>query len=283
MRKTLAVLLLLGLAAMSGNAETKTLKVVSWNIEYGKNFDEVLAALKAINADVYLLQEVDIGTKRVGGRNTAEQLGDELDYDFFWSVEFQELKQEIDGKKAFTGQATLIKKDFWLFPVVEKNYEYQAAKWTRSPFHLRSWTQPRKGGRSWQCSRIQLGKDYPVICNTHLESNVSDKQLTRQIKELFDYIERKFAGTNIPIIIAGDLNIDEGPCSPVIKLAESRGFTDVFQPFYDSENYPSTRPHKRSTNDWILVNDRIKVLSTKIGSCDGSDHCPIIIELELQN
>ena len=281
MIRSAAFLALILFSAAPATAQEKMLKVVTWNIEYGKNYEEILAGLRELDADVYLFQEVDLRTKRVGGRNVAEDLAKELGYDFLWSQEFRELKQEIGGQPAFTGQAILARTELQLKLIAEGVFERQAAKWTPSVFHPRSWTRPRYGGRSWQCAEILWKENRIAICNTHLESSVADEKLLPQMKELLDYISSNF--DDFPTIIAGDLNISKGANSPLIGLAEAAGFTDVFRPFFDRRDYPSTRPHKRATNDWILVNDRFATTSTKIGNCDGSDHCPVIVELGLRN
>lgn len=277
MLRWIACLGLIFVFANPATAQEKTLKMVTWNIEYGKNYEEILAGLRKLDADVYLLQEVDLGTKRVGGRNVAENLAGELGYDFLWLQEFQELRQEIGGRPAFTGQAILARKELELKPVAGNTFEYQAAKWTPSIFHPRSWTQPRRGGRSWQCAKIVWEENRIVLCNTHLESSVSDKKLVPQIKELLDYVAANFTAS--PIVIAGDLNANAD--SRVIDAARQAGYTDVFARFYKG-GYPSTRSDKQQTIDWVLVNGKFNVLSTKIGSCDGSDHCPIIVELALK-
>ena len=51
------------------------LKVVTWNIERGVRFEEILETLRALAPDVILLQEVDRGCRRSGGRDVARSLG----------------------------------------------------------------------------------------------------------------------------------------------------------------------------------------------------------------
>ena len=41
------------------------LSVVTWNIERGKEYDAIVRELKALDADVVLLQEVDRGCRRI--------------------------------------------------------------------------------------------------------------------------------------------------------------------------------------------------------------------------
>ena len=51
---------LIFVCANLATAQEKTLKIVTWNIEYGKNYEEILAGLHTLDADVYLLQEVSV-------------------------------------------------------------------------------------------------------------------------------------------------------------------------------------------------------------------------------
>ena len=50
------------------------LSVVTWNIERGKAYDAIVRELKALDADVVLLQEVDRGCRRTGYRDVARDL-----------------------------------------------------------------------------------------------------------------------------------------------------------------------------------------------------------------
>ena len=196
---------LIFVCANLATAQEKTLKIVTWNIEYGKNYEEILAGLHTLDADVYLLQEVDLGTRRSGGRNVAEDLARELGYDFLWSQEFQELRQEIGDQPAFTGQAILSR--FPLKLVAELRFKHQAAKWTPSIFHPRSWTQPRKGGRVAQFAEIAVGGRKIITVNTHLESSVPDEKLLPQMQEIIGYLAENCG--DAPAIIGGDLNTNK--------------------------------------------------------------------------
>ena len=61
--------------ALRCNIATKMTEPVSlllqWNIERGYKLSAVVAALKAIDADVVALQEVDIGCDRSGNEDTG--------------------------------------------------------------------------------------------------------------------------------------------------------------------------------------------------------------------
>ncbi len=70
-----------------------SLRVVSWNIAQGARYERVRDALDEIDADIYLLQEVDIGVRRSDYRNVARDLAHDLDLNWVFAGEFQEIGQ----------------------------------------------------------------------------------------------------------------------------------------------------------------------------------------------
>jgi hypothetical protein len=57
-------------------AAGRPVRVVQWNIERGLEFNEILSTLQRLQADVLLVQEVDIGCDRTQGRDVGA----------FWSL-----------------------------------------------------------------------------------------------------------------------------------------------------------------------------------------------------
>ncbi len=53
---------------------TDNVSAAQWNIERGYKLDAVIAELRAIDADVIALQEIDIGCDRSGGEDTGAGL-----------------------------------------------------------------------------------------------------------------------------------------------------------------------------------------------------------------
>lgn len=52
-------------------ARGRPVRVVQWNIERGYKFDEIVQTLKILDADVLLLQEIDVGCDRSGRRDVG--------------------------------------------------------------------------------------------------------------------------------------------------------------------------------------------------------------------
>jgi len=116
-----------------GARQSTSLRVASWNIERGLNFDAVRAALLGpdrlarfldnakfprgsneraevlkeaellMQADVIVLNEVDWGVKRTGYRDVARELAAALRMNYAWGVEFVEIDPLETGTEDFEG------------------------------------------------------------------------------------------------------------------------------------------------------------------------------------
>jgi hypothetical protein len=86
-------------------------RVVSWNIERGLQYSVILDFLQAAEADVILLQEVDLNVRRTLHRDVASELARSLRLNYVFGKEFQELtmndaraqkrRQHITGWRRF--------------------------------------------------------------------------------------------------------------------------------------------------------------------------------------
>lgn len=57
--------------AWVATARGRPVRIVQWNIERGYKFDEIVQTLKIVDADILLLQEIDVGCDRSGGRDVG--------------------------------------------------------------------------------------------------------------------------------------------------------------------------------------------------------------------
>ena len=83
------------------------LRIVSWNIERGLQFRKVLDFLRTIQADLLLLQEVDLNARRTRYRDVACELAVALDLNYVFGSAFQELSEGSAARPAYHGMATL--------------------------------------------------------------------------------------------------------------------------------------------------------------------------------
>ena len=86
-----------------------SLRIVDWNIDRGLQLQGVIDFLADTNADVLILQEVDLNARRTHRLNIAEEIARKLQMNYVFGREFQELVQGSETSPAYHGQATLAK------------------------------------------------------------------------------------------------------------------------------------------------------------------------------
>jgi endonuclease/exonuclease/phosphatase family metal-dependent hydrolase len=236
------------------------LKVVSWNIAQGKRYELVRDTLKGLDADVYLLQEVDMGVRRSEHRQVARELAHDLGLNWIFAGEFQELGQGRYGGPAITGQAVLSR--FVIDDPVALPFENQARwRWRLDPF------QPRRGGR--MALRAQSGG--VLFYNAHIESARNDHFRHKQVDEmLYDHLLS--ARVDLPVVFAGDFNTGELPDdSPIVQCLLGEGFVDAL-------GVPSLRQTSINHDqplDWIFLRNAGSGGGRVIEVADASDHYPL--------
>src|SRR5262249_25881438 len=238
-------------------------RVVTWNIERGVNFDKIAAALRSMDADVILLQEVDRFCRRSASRDVPRDLAAALGMNWTWGGEFQEIGEARDGVAATTGQAILSR-----YPIEDSAvivFSAQARwKWRFNP------AQPRFGARIVLRARTAG----VLLYNVHLESGSRGDPLRElQVKDVLGDAAREPDG---PAVIAGDFNNSAEARSSLLSTLTSRNFTDAVGGDHQ------TQIHHAQAIDWIFARG---VLTTG-GQVDRlknvSDHYPVIATLSVQ-
>jgi hypothetical protein len=84
-----------------------SLRVVDWNIDRGLRLRSIIDFLGDANADVFILQEVDINARRTHRLNIAQEIARKLRLNYVFGREFVELTQGSNTSPAYHGQATL--------------------------------------------------------------------------------------------------------------------------------------------------------------------------------
>jgi endonuclease/exonuclease/phosphatase family metal-dependent hydrolase len=243
------------------------LTVVSWNIAQGARYDSIREALATLEADIYLLQEVDLGVRRSDYRNVARDLADDLGMNWVFAGEFQEIGQSRRSAPAITGQAVLSR--YPIHNAVALPFENQARlRWRLDPF------QPRRGGR--MALRAESGG--VLVYNAHIESAKDDRFRRKQIDEMVsDHLEPERAAR--PVVFAGDFNTENLPeKSPVVRGLIDEGFVDALGPL---ESPRRTSVHHDQPLDWIFIRNMAPRRGRVIEVPKASDHFPLEAEVSV--
>jgi endonuclease/exonuclease/phosphatase family metal-dependent hydrolase len=243
-------------------APDRPLTVVTWNIAQGARYEEVRDTLAAIDADIYLLQEVDMNVRRSAYRQVARDLAHDLGMNWVFGGEFQEIGQSRRQTPALTGQAVLSRYPIHRASVLP--FENQARlRWRLDPF------QPRRGGR--MALRAESGG--VLVYNAHIESAKDDRFRHKQVHEmLVDYLEAGRA--NLPVVFAGDFNTEMLPDqSPVVRCLTAEGFSDALGAMTALRQ---TSIHHDQPLDWIFVRNRVVAVAGRVIAVPKvSDHFPL--------
>ena len=181
------------------------IRVVNWNIDRGLRLPEIIDFLRAQDADIVILQEVDLNARRTGYRNIAEEIAFNTRMNYSFGCEFQELTQGRRSAPAYHGQATLSR-----WPIKSPHvirFRRQSNFWRPRWFLPRIEPfQERLGGRIALVSEIEIFGQRLVVYNLHLESREGDDLRMAQLSETLDDAVKSLATR--PVLLAGDLNVD---------------------------------------------------------------------------
>jgi len=250
----------------------KSLRIVDWNIDRGQQLQGVTDFLVTVNADIVILQEVDLNARRTHRLNVAEAIARKLKMNYVFGREFQELVQGSKDSPAYHGQATLSK-----WPISKP----RVIRFSRqSHFWQPHWFLPniepfqeRLGGRIALVTQINVAGTNFVIYNLHLESRGSNALRISQLGQVLS--DATGCDAECPVIVAGDLNTDASKAAVALQLARA-GFQDAVA----SSRTPTTPAHSLFDGgrriDWAFVRRPLRASSGQVHSnVKASDHYPI--------
>jgi endonuclease/exonuclease/phosphatase family metal-dependent hydrolase len=233
------------------------LRIASWNIHKGiggvdRRYrpDRIVDVLRAIDADVCLLQEVDDGAHRSRYHRQVDLLGDALE--MRWRAWFPNHHLKVG--------------------------RYGNAILARVPFHDAhnlSLTLPLHKRRSALHARFHLdGLARPLwLFNCHL--GLAEAERRQQLRRILRLIDEHH-GSEENVVVAGDLNDVWKQLGPAVL--HPAGFTTVVRP---PATFPAFRPLRPL--DRVFVRGRVAI--DACARVDGrlaraaSDHLPLRIEL----
>jgi endonuclease/exonuclease/phosphatase family metal-dependent hydrolase len=254
----------------------KSLKIVDWNIERGQQLQGVLDFLSGVNADILILQELDLNARRTHRLNIAETIARKLKMNYVFGREFQELVQGSADSPAYHGQATLSK-----WPISKS----RLIRFSRqSNFWQPHWFMPkiepfqeRLGGRIALVVEINVAGNKIITYNLHLESRGNDELRVSQLAEVLS--DTACWNADPAIVVAGDFNLDASKESVAVAIAKA-GFQDAAAALR-APTTPARSLFERGRRiDWAFVRGPLRASSAYVhGNVNASDHYPVSFTL----
>ena len=249
------------------------------------NNEKVIDFLKNTESDIITLQESMRGIDNTvydrynNSKLIKEAVKNTHKYDFYGAlwVSDKHIKKGVVTKD-FGGMAEQGNEIISRYPIIEASNDF---------FHknyqiFRDTTDFRKNdhGRAVVVAIVEINNQKLRLLNIHgiwNEGKIGDDRTIKECEYLLSLIE----DNTIPTIIVGDFNLD--PQSKSIKILNKK-LTNLIEKY----NIKSTRPTVKdgldvgnSVDDYIFVNDKIKVNKFEVKQTDASDHYPLILDFEL--
>lgn len=258
-------------ATLAGCASLKpapdpVVKVLVYNIHAGKdaknagNLPRVADLVKATGADVALLQEVDINTRRSGRVDQPSELAD------------------LTGFRPVFGKTL----DY-------DGGEYGIAVLTRWPvthdtlFQLRVTPRQERAGGSYEprgVLHVLMATPFgPLhILNTHLDPGATDRYRMQEATTLLRLADQ-LRSSGETVFIGGDLNAN--PDSRVLALFRDAGWKDAWEGCGEGEGktFPYNAPVKRI--DYLLLGTGATCARAEVVATDASDHRPVVFHIRM--
>jgi len=256
-----------------------SIRVVVWNIERGLQLPRVIEFLRRANPDIVLLQEADLNARRTHYQDIAREIAKQLQMNYVFGREFQELTQGSPASPAYHGQATLSRWPLSNPRVIRfrEQSNFWRPRWYLPRMEL---FQERLGGRMALVCDVNVAGQTIVAYNLHLESRGNDLLRRAQLFEVLEDTRRY--GPEVPLIVGGDMNFDvsQGDAPELIRDAE---FRNAFAETAPTPTAPSSLLHRGRPIDWILTGGPVQDADARVyPSVSASDHFPLSLTLALQ-
>ncbi len=248
-------------------APEPVVNVLVYNIHAGKdaqgvaNLVRVADIVKATGADVALLQEVDINTRRSGRVDQPAELAD-----------LTEMRPVFGKTLDYDGG------------------EYGIAVLTRWPvehdtlFRLQVTTRQERAGGSYEprgVLHVLIATPHgPLhILNTHLDAS-GDDRFRRQEAATVLRLADQLRSSGELVFIGGDLNAN--PDSPVLAMFSEAGWRDAWEGcgVGEGKSFPYNAPVKRI--DYLLLGTGAACLRAEVLATDASDHRPVVFQIRMR-
>lgn len=254
-----------------------SLRVISWNIERGLQLSGILEFLRAAEADLILLQEVDLNVPRTRHRDVASEIARSLGLNYVFGKEFQEISAGSETGPAHHGLATLSPWPLSNGRIIR--FQRQSNFWKPRWYVPRTELfQRRLGGRIALVAEATIYSRRVVSYNLHLESRGNDVLRLQQLREMLEDA-RQQAESSL-VILGGDFNLNAGSGDAAATL-RSTGFSDAVR----RPELPTTvarLPFEPAhAIDWIYVSDGVRSDGRIHNDVRASDHYPVSATLAI--
>jgi endonuclease/exonuclease/phosphatase family metal-dependent hydrolase len=253
-----------------------SIRIVDWNIDRGLQLPAIIEFLAEVNADIVLLQEVDLNAHRTDRLNIAREIAQKLRMNYVFGREFVELTQGSKANPAWHGQATLSPWKISNLRVIrfQRQSNFWKPRWflpKLEPF------QERLGGRIALAAEIEIAGLSIVTYNLHLESRASDELRLTQLEEALR--DAAAYDATRPIILSGDLNLNASKLGVTEVLARS-GFRDAAPTARVATTPPRHLLEGGRHIDWAFVRGPVQIDKSRVHRyVKASDHYPISFDL----
>jgi endonuclease/exonuclease/phosphatase family metal-dependent hydrolase len=179
--------------------------------------------LRTAEADLILLQEVDLNVRRTQYRDITSELARSLRLNYAFGKEFRELSSGAQASPAHHGLATLSPWPLSNARVIR--FQRQSNFWSPSWFIPKTELfQRRLGDRIALVTEVLIYTHRLMTYNLHLESKGKDVLRVQQLSEaLAD--ARRYTKSSL-VILGGDFNLNAGNGDAAARLHDA-GFHDA--------------------------------------------------------
>lgn len=252
------------------------------------NLDKIISMVREQDADILLLQEVDINSKRSWYNNQLDYLMDRLGYRFAAPVLDWDLYFPLRKEKKITKATVVISR----YPIVSNEFTLTKAKPNFDSYLLNVFYYPLLWKSCMQRVSVKVGTRVIDVYNIHLCVWSREARIA-QAEFLCDWIKRK--SPDRPFIIGGDFNFQayiRGTPVPEQDMAKTPfmnilwdqipGIKEVLSnkgaTIEDLHKY-FTFPERNHRYDFIFYSSQLHLDKCKIvRSIDSSDHLPVSAE-----
>jgi endonuclease/exonuclease/phosphatase family metal-dependent hydrolase len=191
------------------------LRLCAWNVERGRRFDALVAALGTHPtlraADVLLLLEVDAGMARSGNRDVARELAEALGLSYAFAVSYLVLEDDF-GENSDGGENTLaLAGTAVLSRVPIRRTMNLDLPELRDKF---SSSEKRLGKKRALLVELELEEGLLPVAACHLDSTASSTQRARQLASVLDAL-----AASPRALVGGDFNTSTYDLSSPVALA----------------------------------------------------------------